>query len=1076
MKKRIILTVLLTVFFLNFVLATPVDDFENELRQSVYYAQQFESSNLNYAQFIYSLSSSKENINSILLEVGKDRITSSQITSLVGEPTYTNWVTEWDENTQVQLDESAPIWSQKIVFDGDVIQLKLSLIPVIFLDNTIIYSAEFSTIFKEGVTQEDISRNLNEIETLTQQYYSSKDEETKDQLAQKATFFEKLFETYYEKTSMTCEESMEAFLGSESLKSTNGRVLKDYLVSQKDSYNVVFELDIVDNYEGVDLEWVKFKAKFEKNSNELQLSTKTFAKSGYSDLETKEGVKAKLIEKNNQLNTYIDAGEFTKAYETGKEMSVLTQLLNDKINSDANPTLAFVDASSFFRALFEGYILESTSFVEKKVYEKTLLREYSDNGEEICMNNIDDNSNGKIDCADAICTGQICGEETVTQQVRNDTIESTMTLYCIEGSCQQKLTTPSKSAGICGDNICESNEKGFCIEDCPSCPQIDSSSCNGELIVQGEDSNGCPLETICLEDIDSCQTDSDCTQPLCGESKCISNICQITSISQCSQKVCSDGQKEYTTCSSGKKIATKVCVDGQWTNTNLACQVTGEAIEATEETFNVQTSSQTVCSTVNDCSIGESCVLGTCEPTPDNTYASLYQEEEILTRTGSTFTGNVIEIEITGDSITGTGITSAVGPADDDFLTEPNPSSIPQRTYEEGESVSRFTGIARAQEGELDIPETLRKTPEISSQKTLSQGVIEEFTIIGECSNNQNEKTASVYFASGGETFDSVADLMDNYRIEGPACDLELKKQVRKRDAIEKSFNKEFANWFYAKLANNANEWASQKQKVFDIYSEISTNLEEMALSMDCAGIKEVDFTPLYIDYQSEDTSFNLKYAEAIRETRLPGMIQEVSIPNPAIEVSLFLDKEFVKESLIISMNSHSFPSSSKERLFYGGLTEEELINLKNNPEIKSLMQSISSGYVDGYFDFQLSVIDKGNDEEVAYNLFGRVNAEEILLYPMNPDEVPTVDAKIAVGFEELYSLLKSSEEKNTYKIETPFDRDAFSITKQFSSFFDWIDLQLKTNSVMSSVSVTPSQKEDEAKNLFEKLMFLVAE
>ena len=74
----------------------------------------------------------------------------------------------------------------------------------------------------------------------------------------------------------------------------------------------------------------------------------------------------------------------------------------------------------FYLELFSGYEKKET-YYEQTEYEKRLVEEFKEFGEETCNNGKDDNENEKSDCDDEQCGGKICGKEKVTISEGNET-------------------------------------------------------------------------------------------------------------------------------------------------------------------------------------------------------------------------------------------------------------------------------------------------------------------------------------------------------------------------------------------------------------------------------------------------------------------------------------------------------------------------------------------------------------------------------------------------------------------------------------------------------------------------------
>jgi hypothetical protein len=269
--------------------------------------------------------------------------------------------------------------------------------------------------------------------------------------------------------------------------------------------------------------------------------------------------------------------------------------------------LNFKDRERFYLDLFSGYDM-TESYYEQIEFVKRLIEEFKERGEEICDNNEDDNENGNVDCDDAQCGGKICGRDTIEILEGNETNQTTtktVDLYCIAGTCQIKEEIIKPKGPICGNHICEQGEEIcssslidcnisendtecsatadcgpiYCPEDCVLCPEHPPIECSGKVIFSGQDENGCPLEPICIPEVEFCDTTENCIQPLCGEVECIRDEpedeygkCGVVELKECNETECVDGDKKIERCTTGEEIVKAICVNGLWEPTGIGCE------------------------------------------------------------------------------------------------------------------------------------------------------------------------------------------------------------------------------------------------------------------------------------------------------------------------------------------------------------------------------------------------------------------------------------------------------------------------------------------------------------------------
>lgn len=185
----------------------------------------------------------------------------------------------------------------------------------------------------------------------------------------------------------------------------------------------------------------------------------------------------------------------------------------------------------------------------------------------------------------SIITGDVI-EETETAETENETgveqeIEKKKTpLYCINKVCQLKEEIIEEKIAICGNHICEENEKENCAEDCSICQEHPPLECAGKVIFKGKDKNNCPLEPICLED-KPCQVNEDC-RFLCGEGECIEGKCKVKELKECTEAECVDGDEKIVNCEAGEKIVTEKCINSLWVKTDIECETKEENVTIME--------------------------------------------------------------------------------------------------------------------------------------------------------------------------------------------------------------------------------------------------------------------------------------------------------------------------------------------------------------------------------------------------------------------------------------------------------------------------------------------------------------
>ncbi len=1077
-KKGIGLGLIGVFFFIIFVSIIPVissdllDDFKAQVNRVAYYAQSYEEGNIDYSRLVVYISSVREDIDSILRISGDNVLSEADIVSVLGDAQKTEWVQNTDGTSTVMLENPVSMWKDKIIFDGNEIQLKISILPVMS-NKGIVYKSDFSIIFKEKVSEESLKTKINDVKRLAQIYSLEPELQNANRLAKESVNVEKLFISYFSQTEKQCKDIFTNILGEENKKTEETFVVEGYELFNKDGYRVFAILTICE--ECTSSRDMGLEVLIKKNGQNIGFLIDEISESQFADLGD-NGFKAKIIEANTKINTFLEAGEYKSAFTSMKEMEILNNLWNKKMNQgDESEILrSFVDRIQFYDGLFKGYTIVSNFLYSQEEFEKTLFRELENQSiGEICNNNKDDNENNLIDCAENICSGQVCGTEIVNVTDGNETTSKEVELYCIAGICKQVESKPKVTpTSVCGNGLCEIGEGDNCKQDCVTCPSYESLECNGNVIFSGNDENGCPLEPICIAQKTTCSISSECEQPLCGKSECISGECRLTDIDKCDQAKCVDGEKKTVLCNDNKYIVSEICENGVWKSTGLSC------IPASEEKIVEQSK---VCTIKEDCSQDMVCSNGECIKLVTNIKVGSKTIPKEYVSNGITFTGKVVEI--TGEYITGTGITGVSRDVNNaEIYGEVDIKNLPKRTYDGEKAESRFTGIVGKLEGEeieLPVEDKGGVTLEVesSSTKELAEGIADEFSVNGICKDSKYEKKASLFFSSSGTKFDNIASLIQLYQLKGSDwCSWELEKISKRRQKLVDSFNDEFARWFFENyLASYADKWETKKQILLDLYSEIIENEKNMAYMMDCLSLKELSSYPL-INVNYESDLGTIEVSEELKDIQLKDMERRVKIPNTYMKYSLFLSKDLIKEQLKVDMESYSFPVSSEERKSNGGLTDSEIQKFALDIILKEKLRALTSNYKDGYADVQVLFFSgNGEEREDVYNIYVRANENEILMQPMLPKDVPaSLDAKIEVDYDSVYDLMFTSD-KNSRDINIKPDWEAgFRITESFGLLVNWIEMQLKINSLMNSISVSPDR--DELKDLFKDIFFLIAE
>lgn len=1077
MKKRSILGLF---FALGFILifttpsvhALPGDDFKKEINTRLqFYATNYEAGNdgYNYAQFLVYMYSVEKDVNAILRVTGDFAITPEDISSVLGEAEYTNWVFDEIEETQIEVSDAVSVWTNKIVYDGISIQIKVNVVPY-QNGGEIVYKATFEVLFKDTVSEETVHTQLEEIERLAKVYSLEESIEGANALSEEMANAEFNLKKVLEQSADPYETLLDVF-GKESLFKEEEVASKTYEIYSGER-SILATVSSCVNCKGVgDEQWIVLDMKMKnENNEEVAYYYDVFEKENFADVGI-NGLKAGLIQKNAELNDFVTQGDFASAYQVLQDMEALSEIYSEKINEDkTNAPTEFVLGAQFYAGLFEGYPLVETAFYEQQTFRKILYVEENETLE-ICTNNIDDDQNGKIDCQEEICAGQVCGTQIVVDE--NGT-ESSETLYCIAGACVPQ--EEDKSGGVvCGDGLCSEGET--CQKDCGvSCEEYGSLQCAGNVMFKGVDANGCPLEPICIEGSGSCNLDADCEQPLCGKSECVldqtsnQGKCVLTKLNICLQPKCTDGERMVCS-TSGTEVVTAICKLGQWEETGSDCA------QATEGTIKESTTGNQ-CTTSSECSAGMVCSAGACTFLATNT--KQVTSSATFQTAGVELTGFVIDLSATGENVKSvgnpiTGVVPEPSLENEDVLEKPT-SLPPPRSYETAQPSTRLTGIVGTLEGEEIVIEAKYLPTQQPSETIYLDGAKEAVVLEAVYTTDKKNVAIALEFFSVGEKFGGIGTLLERYRTEGAewqSRELTLLKQQTEK--LSASLNNEFARWYLDEFLSSQNELSTKKQVIYDLYEYDQQQKEAMARIMEnlkLVRIAEYE-NVANIDYTS--TLGSIKSSESLRLVKFAGMKREVELPILKFEANLFYPAEYVKENLRVAMDGNLFLNSQKEREYNFGMTDEEKKKFASNKALQEQVAVLVAQTKDGSYDVEVSFVDSNG--ETLYNLF--VSLEDpysehpIKMYPIASSEIPSgKDARIQVGFDALYNALQTSEE-GSWRY-TQGTGQGFSASRQIRLFMNWAETQTRLRSLRNAIDVTPNN--NEIKDMFMEFLYTFAD
>lgn len=1077
MKSRVIaLSIIFILMLLPFSHAAPAD-LQKEIVKAADVGSKYSSGSISYTEAIIEINEIKEASNAILK---KEALEKKDIEEALGQPTSeTNWVRIEGEENQVQLADPASEWND-IIFDGsDSVQLRSSVKPVVS-DEQVSYELDFSLEFKEDQPALNIKEEIANIKTLAETFrLNSKDIEVLNDLAERTTAVERLFNEYTEQSPDSCQDIMADVLGNENKVSEQNIVIQEFTVHSARATRIKIILERCDNC--INANWINLRFSFEDSERPLRfIESRSIPEAEFREMDSNE-LKRTLIDYFGTFQTLADSGSYQAAYDVSKRIEKVSEIWDEKSRqgSQTEQQLNFADEKNFYLSLFEGSPVIN-SYSEQVTYEQILVQELEEEKGEMCENKIDDNEDGKIDCQDSLCNGQLCGYDTIITTENNLTINTTIELFCIAGICQAKEEEKNQDVSTCGNYICEEGEEASCSGDCVVCPTYPPIECSGDVISQGIDSNGCHLPPICVPKTNSCTSSAGCEQPLCGLSECIQGECVTQSINECRQPKCTDGEEKIQKCGNGQTIITEICSNSVWKMTGAEC-----AVSITAPEIAIREVSTSVCKVAGDCGEGYNCNLGICEPKvySTNPVSPVSSNSASKGFKGITTTGQVVSI--TGEGITGTGITGVVPEADvekfPDALTTAKDYQIQRSTENRGRS-SPLTGIVSpSEEGEIEVAVTITTpTGQTTSLRPIIDSEKEVFVVRGVSSISKGKENCMLAFGGGGKSgaFETVVALQDKYRKDTPPtyADYNLENRIKERQEFEKSFTPEFAkSLFENRLANDASNWESMADNIFALDEKNIENLAEMARMMDSLGIERLDPESYnLINFKYESPLGKLEYNEVKDTVFLSGMRSPVEIISPSIKLELYASEDFVRSELRKAKLNNEFigsVGSQAKREAENGLTREEKVAIINNPELMELITKLSESYGDKTLDVQLMIVD---GEDVLYNVYARINPEYIVkAEPMSEEIIPPVDARVIVPFSEAYKLIESSR-RIAFTRYAPWDK-SFKFSSIITSTMDWFTIKRQTSALMNSVKIEGNNEKD-IKKLFEEIFFEIGE
>ncbi|MBS3098903.1 hypothetical protein J4462_01690 [Candidatus Pacearchaeota archaeon] len=344
------------------------------------------------------------------------------------------------------------------------------------------------------------------------------------------------------------------------------------------------------------------------------------------------------------------------------------------------------------------------------------------------------------------------------------------------------------------------------------------------------------------------------------------------------------------------------------------------------------------------------------------------------------------------------------------------------------------------------------------------------FTLGGSCREAQGKTEGFIWFGGWGENFQDFHLVKNKYYSRGGTdwCADDLENLLKQRRELEKSFNEEFAKWFFEKyVANSAEDWENHISGIFELYwrdVDLSKQIAERYRCLRKTGLPEHNL----INFKYETEYGSVEFWEEIKTTKLMDENSEdVEIISPYMKLWLFPSRDFFKAEMKRSMESHELPGDSDEEK---GITEEEKNNLREDEEFMDQIRDFNENFGE---DFVLQIKDFETDE-IIFNVHMKINEEELIYFePMPSDENPAENVKIELDSEKLLDIIEFQESDRVELESPPWDKQPR--TGAVKGVVDGVQMYFKFRSLMNSAKVTPKDAEDNAifftRAFFEKVM-----
>src|SRR3989344_1082755 len=352
------------------------------------------------------------------------------------------------------------------------------------------------------------------------------------------------------------------------------------------------------------------------------------------------------------------------------------------------------------------------------------------------------------------------------------------------------------------------------------------------------------------------------------------------------------------------------------------------------------------------------------------------------------------------------------------------------------------------------------------------------FQVFGSCRQTKDRLEANINFGGWGKPFEKIEPLKQQYYDYGQEwCKREYDNILTQRQEFEKSFNEEFAEWFFQDyLANSADEWESHMSGIFDLYwrdIEISRQLSDR---LNCLNLQSLpSHTLLNFTYETEyaDREF---WVEKKHTKINPNDEKEVDLISPYMRIFIFPPKNFIMYEFQQAMENRKFPGPAEEREEREneeGLTEEEKQQIRKDTAFMKKLRKAVEPY-DGQMDASVQLFDTST-QTVIFNLYVQVNENDIMkLQPMPPEDQPEQDVVIRIDFDRAYALMDFvKREMEGGQLESPpWDKKPRRVTDTAKEMYNGIKIWLRVQGIINDLTVTPERDEQQMKSFMKSVIW----